>query len=214
MGPSICILRCTNARICWGDLGGIRQRRGFLFTPTISSPSATECHDLAKDTIADEPVLPVIDIDAELTNGGILTYGLVEEINRLAPFGRENPEPTFLARGAAVLSARRVGKDNNTFQIRLRLPGMGGEIKGVWFRNGDWADRLGMGDEVDVVFTPVISQYRGSISVEMMLKDLRVVPARYPCGSRVSRGRDFHRNTAKRIERGRCFADGSAKTAV
>ena len=46
-------------------------------------------------------------------------------------------------------------------------------MKAVWFKNGDWADRLQSGDEIDLVYTPKINEWRGNASVELTLKDLR-----------------------------------------
>jgi single-stranded-DNA-specific exonuclease len=157
-----------------GRFGGHSASAGVSVPAENLEAFRDRMHDLAEGLVEDEPVLPAIDIDAEVAQGSVLTYDLVDQINRLAPFGRENPEPTFLARGAMVLGADRVGKDKNTFRIRLRLPGMGNEMKGVWFKNGDWADRVGMGDEVDVVFTPKINEWNGRVNVEMSIKDLRV----------------------------------------
>lgn len=153
---------------------------GHSASAGVSLPSANleafrdRMHALAEGKISDEVTVPTVEIDAEVEDGSVLTFGLVEQLNRLAPFGRENPEPLFVTRGAVVLSARRVGKDGNTFSLQARLPGMSGSMKAVWFRSGEWADRLHMGDEVDLVYTPKINEWRGSASVELTLRDLRL----------------------------------------
>jgi single-stranded-DNA-specific exonuclease len=127
----------------------------------------------AADYVAAEPPAPTLDVDAELPDGAALTFDLMDWLGRLAPFGRDNPEPVLVSRGALVLEARRVGKDNNTLTMSVRLPGTTNPLKGVWFRNGAWADRLTMGDNVDIAFTPKVSEWRGSLRLELMFKDIK-----------------------------------------
>ena len=57
--------------------------------------------------------------------------------------------------------------------MRLRLPGRTPEIKAIHFTRGEWADQFGMGDNVDVVYTPTINEWQGKQSVELQLHDLR-----------------------------------------
>ena len=134
-------------------------------------------HELAEGEIDETALLPTINIDAEVEDASRLSFGFMEQLNRLAPFGRENEEPLFVTYGAVVLSARRVGKDGNTFTLQAKLPGMTGSMKAVWFKNGDWADRLQTGDEIDLVYSPKINEWRGNASVELSLKDLRLSEA-------------------------------------
>jgi single-stranded-DNA-specific exonuclease len=131
-------------------------------------------HDLAEGFISDEVVPPTLAIDAEITHGAVLTFDLMDHLNLLAPFGCENPEPVFATRGALVLGSRRVGKDGGTCQMRLRLPNTSGEIKAVWFRNGEFAERVGVGDSVDVAYTPKINEWNGRASIELSVKDMRL----------------------------------------
>jgi single-stranded-DNA-specific exonuclease len=155
------------------SFGGHSQAAGVSLHRDNLEAFRDRLHELAEGTIDETPTLRAIDIDAEVENAGQLSFGLVEQLNRLAPFGRENEEPLFVTYGAVVLSARRVGKDGNTFTLQARLPGMTGSMKAVWFKNGEWADRLQTGDEVDLVYTPKINEWRGNASVELTLKDLR-----------------------------------------
>ncbi|MBC8103292.1 MAG: single-stranded-DNA-specific exonuclease RecJ, partial [Cytophagales bacterium] len=157
-----------------GRFGGHSQSAGVSLPYENLEAFRDRLHELAEGKISDTPTLASIEIDADVEDGSLWSFGIVEQLNRLAPFGRENAEPLFMTRGAVVHSARRVGKDGNTFTLQARLPGMSGTMKAVWFKNGDWADRLQTGDEVDLVYTPKINEWRGSASVELTIKDLRL----------------------------------------
>jgi single-stranded-DNA-specific exonuclease len=157
-----------------GRFGGHSASAGLSLPAANLTAFRDRIHDLAEGFISDEIVPPTLAIDAEITHGGLLTFALMDHINRLAPFGRENPEPVFATRDALVLGARRVGKDGGTCQMRLRLPGTFGEIKAVWFRNGEFAERVGIGDSVDVAYTPKINEWNGRASIELSVKDIRL----------------------------------------
>lgn len=156
-----------------GRFGGHSASAGVSLPAANLEAFRDKLHTLAEGVITDEPGVPTLAVDAEVDNGSVWTYSLVDQIMRLAPFGRDNAEPTFVTRGALVLEARRMGREGSTFGMSVRLPGSSIPMKAVWFRNGEWADRLRMGDEVDMAYTPCINEWRGKASVELMLKDLR-----------------------------------------
>jgi single-stranded-DNA-specific exonuclease len=129
---------------------------------------------IADEFISDEPEPATIEIDAEITDGHSLTLRLLEEFGLLEPFGEENPEPVFVTHGAEIMEVRRCGKGNETLQVQLMLPGMSQRTKAVWFRNGDRAEDLRIGDEIDIVYTPKINDWQGRLNVELYLKDIKV----------------------------------------
>jgi single-stranded-DNA-specific exonuclease len=129
--------------------------------------------EAAKGLISDEPIMPVLEVDACLENGSQLTYRLLDDMGRLAPFGRENPMPVFMTEGALVLRAERKGKDANTCILQLRLPGAHAPFKAVRFKGGDWADKIQMGDNIDIVYSPKYNEWQGSVNIELMLHDFR-----------------------------------------
>ena len=132
-------------------------------------------HDLAGGHVSDEAPPPVVEIDLELSDARALTYGAVEEIERLAPFGRGNPEPAILTRGARVLNRRRVGQDGAHGTLVVRLPGQTNGIKVFWRRGGEASETVDIGDEIDLVYQPRLNEFRGVTNVELTLKDLQIV---------------------------------------
>jgi single-stranded-DNA-specific exonuclease len=160
-----------------GRFGGHSAAAGVALPAANLAAFRDRMHDLAEGIIGDEPVAPMLEIDAEITQGGLLTHELVGQIQQLSPFGLGNSEPIFATRGAVVLSSRRVGKDNNTCVLSLRLPGTNHATKAVFFRNGDWADRVGMGDEIDLAYSPIFNEWQGRKTVELSIRDLRLPSA-------------------------------------
>ncbi len=156
-----------------GKFGGHSASAGVAVKNEHLQAFRDKMHELAADFISDEPIVPTLDIDEETPDGTAWSVQTVEDLLRLAPFGRENAEPIFASRGAVVLGRGRMGKDGNTLRLDIRLPGTQNALKAIWFKNGDWADRLGLGDDVDIAYTPKLNEFRGRVSVDLMLKDIR-----------------------------------------
>jgi single-stranded-DNA-specific exonuclease len=94
---------------------------------------------------------------------------LVEDLARLKPHGIGNPEPSFCARGVLVKWARE-GKSNT---LLMGLEEKEVNLKAVGFRMGHRAP--GPGDRLDVVYTPKLNSWKGEESVQIEVKDFRVL---------------------------------------
>ncbi len=113
-----------------------------------------------------------ITIDASVTFDE-LSFDLMHDIERMAPFGQGNPEPRFGARGLEVLSLRPVG---NNKHLKLRLRQQNGQLFDAIAYNkgtsiGSW---LRSGARVAVVFTPRINTWNGMMNIELDIKDIKI----------------------------------------
>ena len=91
-------------------------------------------------------------------------------LDQLEPLGCENPEPLFLAEGAAVQSMRRVGRDFSHLKCSF-LDRSGVVINGIAFSQGDVADQGYR--QVDLLYRPVLNEFRGRVSVEAQIVAIR-----------------------------------------
>ena len=112
-----------------------------------------------------------LSIDAPVTFGD-LTFDLLRDIDRMAPFGQGNPEPRFGAKGLEVLSLRPV-KDNKHLRLRLRQQGI--PLDGIAFKRGESLGRwLRTGTQVAAVFSPRINSWNGMTNIEVDVKDVKI----------------------------------------
>lgn len=79
------------------------------------------------------PPPPVLHLDAELQPSS-LTLDLGEALERLAPFGRGNPEPRFWLPAATLHQVRRIGENHLDCRIGDQS---GASVRGVAFRIAD-----------------------------------------------------------------------------
>ncbi len=132
--------------------GGHAQAVGFsLPSERVSELRARLCA-YAKENPGEASTADALAYDVELPLDR-LTPALAAWVERLAPFGMENPEPTFLARAVRICGAPRVMKERH---IRLQLAQtVGGRQQTALGWN--WTARLaamGVGDgaSVDVAY--------------------------------------------------------------
>jgi len=103
-----------------------------------------------------------------------LTAALVTDLARLGPFGHANRKPLLACRGLDVVGQpRRVGKTGEHLQLQVR-DGTG-QMRCIGFNYGKMFDQLHAGVKIDLAVEPLINEYNGRSSVELGVKDLKVV---------------------------------------
>ena len=114
---------------------------------------------------------PETSCDLLLREGSLLSLDNVRELERLEPFGNGNPRPVFCFSDVLLENAETVG---NGRHLRVRLRAGRSHLEGIFF--GHSAQELGVrtGDRVDAAFTPQINEFRGHVSVQLLLNALRV----------------------------------------
>ncbi len=141
------------------------------------SCSLTE-EDLVEEVVIDVP-MPIEYISEKV----------IEEISLLEPFGTGNPRPLFADRHLRLLSARIIGKNQNT--IKLKVLGSGGGIMDALYFKGaeefrsyliekygeDETRNLFWGHdsniELDVTYHPAINEYQGVRSLQIEIQNYR-----------------------------------------
>ncbi|MEW4370916.1 single-stranded-DNA-specific exonuclease RecJ [Paenibacillus kandeliae] len=128
-------------------------------------------NERAATLLTEEDLIPQTEADYE---GRIdqLTLAAVEELDRLAPFGMNNPLPKIVLRGVTVSQAKAIGKTSD--HLRLVVEQDGSMIEGVAFGKGELAELLSEGDVIDVLAETSINEWRGNRKPQLMVQDLAV----------------------------------------
>lgn len=112
-------------------------------------------------------------IDAEVRLSD-LTLNAVKELDRLGPFGRDNPRPVLATRGVELAEPpKRMGEGERHLSLTVRQGAR--KIRAISFGKGDWADEISAaiagGSKISICFAPNINRFRGQENVEMQLID-------------------------------------------
>jgi len=129
---------------------------------TLASWAAENFHPTAADT--------ELRIDAEVLLSEV-TFPAVRELERLGPFGQENPQPRFVASRVELAEPpKTMGEGDRHLAIKVRQQGT--TMRGVAFGRGDWAEQLqSTVGPISVTFAPVINTFNGFNKVELHLID-------------------------------------------
>lgn len=146
--------------------GGHRAAAG-LTIDAAEIPAFTEAFEAAvAEQLRDGPREDVIVYDDELRPAE-LTEAPWGDVERLAPFGNANPEPTFRVTGARVLSARTIGRGH----LKLRLD-VHGTLDAMAWKMGEQVDRARPGRAIDALVTLVRNEWQGNETRELVVKQL------------------------------------------
>ncbi len=99
-----------------------------------------------------------------------LTLDKVMELERLAPFGQENPTPQFLARGVTLTDCRAVGAAKNHFSCALS-DGKN-KLSGIMFNCPDIKNLMACDSVVNAAFELQIDEWKGRRSVKAIISTL------------------------------------------
>lgn len=113
-----------------------------------------------------------IDIDLPIN---YVSKALVEEMDRLAPFGTGNPGPLFAQKDLTILS-RRASKNRNMVFFNLKSGPHGNMperiIEAKYFGDADEVfSKLGTRDKITIAYTPDINSYMGVETLQVSIKE-------------------------------------------
>ena len=113
---------------------------------------------------------PAVSCDLLIKDSSVLSLENIKELDKLEPYGSGNPRPVMCLSGAELESAVNVGGGRH---LKLRA-GLGRRsFEGIFFSHT--AEELGVrrGDVVDIAFSPQINDFRGKVSVQLLVCALR-----------------------------------------
>jgi len=126
--------------------------------------------------LADVDLRPLTPVDA-IVPAGALTLGLAQELDRLAPFGLGNPEPTLLVASIEATGAGTVGEGKH-LRFRVRQQGRDGG-SAIAFGQGAQLDRLQRPGRFDVAFRLKENRWNGTIAPQLVVRRVFDAPPAY-----------------------------------
>lgn len=119
-------------------------------------------------------LVPKLKIEAELPFADI-SLSLAEEIDQLAPFGQNNPEPRLASYGLRIDDIVTMGADNQHIKFRLTQPG--GDAKAYWalaFGAAAEYASLHIGDQIDIAYYLDINDFNGRREPQLKIIDIKL----------------------------------------
>lgn len=151
--------------------GGHELAAGLTIKASNIEAFRKKINEYSKDKMAESMLVPTVMLDAAI-KVPYITIDTVHDINRLQPFGVDNPTPAFAVRNIKIhkISVMSEGK-----HLRMTLLKDGKYLDAVGFGMGEYYHHLEEGDFIDVAFALDINDYKGFQNVQLILKDIKKV---------------------------------------
>jgi single-stranded-DNA-specific exonuclease len=153
--------------------GGHAMAAGVTLDAKHITEFRTRFNTIAREQFNGVPPPPLLTIDAEVPLT-VMTTAIMKEIDRLEPYGADNPRPRFLATGLSVDGEPRkvgVGERHISFKVKQGNTGM----RAIAFGMAERLDELIVpGSKFAAVFTPRINEWQGYRNVQMEVLDFRM----------------------------------------
>lgn len=153
--------------------GGHPQACGFSVTGAEKFALASEAmHAYAELNLQPEQMVPTLRVDAEIALEDA-DWALLENLEKLQPFGEGNRSPVFCARGLLVSGVDPVGADGKHLRLAVRSP-RGKIVRMIGFRFGHLLGTLRLGQTVDVAFELGVNEWNGRRDIQFKITDLKL----------------------------------------
>lgn len=149
--------------------GGHELAAGLTIRAENIEAFRQKINSCSRDQFTEKMMTPTILLDAAI-KVPYITLDTVNDINRLQPFGVDNPTPAFAVRNIKIhkISVMSEGK-----HLRMTLLKDGKYLDSVGFGMGEYYQHLEEGDFIDVAFALDINDYKGFQNVQLILKDIK-----------------------------------------
>lgn len=130
-----------------------------------------------KSKLSKEDFENIINIDAQIPIEK-LSLEFAESLERLEPFGKDNPKAKFADKNLYIKNLNMIGNNKNTMKMILNKNGR--DIEAIMFNakkdykylNDKFKGNI-IGNKIDVVFYPDINEFNGKRNLQLRLIDIR-----------------------------------------
>ncbi len=153
------------------NAGGHPMAAGFTIETEKISLLQKALEENVEKILDDNLLTRTVRIDCELPFPCIDT-SLFKVLQKLAPFGMRNPEPTFITRNVRITDMRLVGREGK--HLKLRLTQQNSKVfEAIAFGMGERSKEVHVGDGIDVVYTIDENVWNGDTTLQVKIKDLK-----------------------------------------
>ena len=138
--------------------------------------------------LKDEDLLRKVTIDSVLPLDAI-SYDVINDLERLEPFGKSNSKPLFAEKNINLLKATILGKNRNVLKLKLKTR-MNKALDAIYFGDiekfeeevsskygNEELQKLYNGEynhvNLDLVFYPNVNEYNGNTTIQIVIQNYR-----------------------------------------
>ena len=152
--------------------GGHAAAAGFTVTHENLETLITRLNQVATEHLEGLDLAAELYIDREIKLEGLhpkYIPGILDDLHKLQPTGRGNPDALFCSYECSVKNSRKIGSDGT--HLKMKLIAGDHEFEGIAFRQGFWQNN--MPEKIDIAYTFEINDYQGRQTLQLNIKDMK-----------------------------------------
>ncbi|MFI3258985.1 MAG: single-stranded-DNA-specific exonuclease RecJ [Rikenellaceae bacterium] len=156
------------------NFGGHLYAAGLTMRPEMVEEFTRRFNAYVEENIDPKILVPQVDIDTEILFSEI-TDDFRESLNRFQPFGPGNTAPVFVTKQVSNNgNARLVGMDMEHLRMDLiQKEKPNTRMPAIAFGQPDLYNWVRSGRPIDVCYSVVENRYRGKVTTQLRIKDIR-----------------------------------------
>lgn len=158
------------------NFGGHMYAAGLTMKPENVEEFTRRFNAYVEEHIKPEMLEPQVDIDAELSLSDI-TPAFRRDLNRFQPFGPGNTAPVFVTHNISGSNTSLVGAECEHLRMELmqhnKHSNRVDSLQAIAFQQPTHFEWIRSGRPIDVCYTIVENHYRGTVSTQLRVKDIK-----------------------------------------
>ncbi len=154
--------------------GGHRMACGFSMEYKYYDEFITCANDYFTKNLTQADMIPVLDIDAEISLNDI-SWPVKKEIHMMCPFGMENPEPKFITRNVFVSDVRTLGADKKHILFKVSDASNTKQTVIAFDVAPSVTDEISHAQNMDIVYSIDENEWNGERSIRMRMLDYMIL---------------------------------------
>lgn len=165
------LLACTDL---FDGFGGHAGAGGFKLPLKNLNLFKDRIFQITERQITDEQMLPIVDVDDELDWTQINPH-LVTLIQKMAPFGMDNPAPKFVVNNAHIMMQRNLGEGEKHLKLSIvnKDQKSMAAIDALYWNYGN-KGKLDPQDTYRFAVSPELNTFNGNTKVQLIINDIKM----------------------------------------
>lgn len=158
------------------NFGGHMYAAGLTMRPENVGEFARRFNEYVEQNIDPQTLIPQVDIDSRLLFSDI-TPEFNRQLNRFQPFGPGNTAPVFVTYSVSNRGdAKLVGAEQDHLRMDLvQREKPNTAIQTIAFQQPTHYEWIRAGHPIDICYQIVENHYRGTVSTQLRIKDIKPV---------------------------------------
>lgn len=154
-----------------GPHGGHPLAAGFSVAADKLVELKQRLTQAAVDQLKDKKLTAKLKVDAQIKLK-VINLSFYRQLEKLAPFGQDNPRPIFASRQVRLIDARRVGRDQR--HLKMQLQQEDSFFEAIGFGLGEFYDQLSPNQAIDIAYHLDLNQWNHHQTLQLKIKDLTI----------------------------------------